>query len=130
MQLSSAFLFKFVKFCTVGFSGMMIDFGFTWLFKEKVKLNKYIANSCGFILAASSNYLLNRLWTFHSHNEAITREYTSFLIISVIGLALNNLFIYIFTEKLKFNFYISKIFAIGLVTIWNFGMNYIFTFTT
>jgi putative flippase GtrA len=107
---------------------MVIDFGTTWLLKEKLKVNKYIANSCGFIMAASSNYILNRVWTFESHRQQIFAEYLSFIGVSVVGLLLNNLIIYIFSDKLKWNFYLSKVLAIGTVTIWNFGMNFLFTF--
>ena len=127
-MIDEIFLWKFLKFCIVGFSGMIIDFGTTWLLKEKFKINKYIANSTGFILAASSNYLLNRLWTFHSYNPRIVTEYASFILISVIGLAINNLIIFLLNEKMKINFYLSKLFAIGVVTIWNFFMNYVITF--
>ena len=122
------FIWKFVKFCVVGFSGMVIDFGTTWLLKEKIKVNKYIANSTGFILAASSNYLFNRFWTFHSENPRIANEYMSFILISAVGLAINNLIIFLLNEKMKLNFYLSKLFAIGVVTIWNFFMNYMITF--
>jgi len=119
---------KFLKFCIIGFSGMLIDFGTTWLLKEKVKINKYIANSCGFTLAASSNYLWNRIWTFRSQNNHIGTEYLSFFAISLIGLGLNNLIVWILSDKLKWNFYLSKIVAVGIVTFWNFGMNFLFTF--
>jgi putative flippase GtrA len=108
---------------------MIIDFGTTWKLKEKVKINKYIANSCGFILAASSNYLWNRIWTFKSQNNQIGTEYLSFFAISLIGLGLNNFIIWILSDKLKWNFYLSKIVAIGIVTLWNFGMNFFFTFS-
>jgi putative flippase GtrA len=121
-------LLKLIKFLAVGFSGMLIDFGATWLLKEKLKQNKYIANSTGFILAASSNYLWNRLWTFESHDSHIAREYFSFILIAIIGLMLNNLVIYLLTDKLQWNFYLSKLIAIGVVTLWNFGMNFLFTF--
>jgi putative flippase GtrA len=124
----NVFIGKFIKFCVVGFSGMVIDFGTTWLLKEKLKVNKYIANSTGFILAASSNYLFNRFWTFHSENPRIATEYMSFILISGIGLAINNLIIFLLNEKIKLNFYLSKLFAIGVVTIWNFFMNYMITF--
>src|SRR5512133_3796661 len=107
-------LLKFIKFCLIGFSGMIIDFGTTWLLKEKAGINKYIANSTGFILAATSNYIWNRIWTFHSENQLIATEYLSFIIISLIGLALNNLIIYIFSDRMKFNFYLAKLFAIGV----------------
>lgn len=127
-MIDEIFIWKFLKFCIVGFSGMIIDFGTTWLLKEKVKINKYIANSTGFILAASSNYLFNRLWTFHSVNPRIAIEYGSFILISIVGLAINNLIIFLLNEKMKLNFYLSKLFAIGVVTVWNFLMNYVFTF--
>ena len=119
---------KFLKFCVVGFTGMIIDFGTTWLLKEKVKINKYAANSSGFILAASSNYMLNRIWTFKSIDPRIAEQYGMFVFISVIGLGINNLIIYILHGRLKYNFYFSKLFAIVIVTIWNFIMNMLITF--
>ena len=119
---------KFIKFCVVGFSGMIIDFGTTWGLKEKVKVNKYIANSTGFILAATSNYIWNRYWTFQSENSHVVTEYFSFIIISLIGLAINNFLIYLLSDKMKFNFYLSKLIAIGVVTVWNFVLNYLITF--
>jgi len=119
---------RFLKFCIIGFSGMAIDFGTTGLLKEKIKLNKYIANSCGFTLAASSNYFWNRVWTFQSQNNHIGTEYFTFFTISLIGLGLNNLIVWILSDKWKLNFYLSKIAAIAMVTFWNFGMNFFITF--
>ena len=121
-------IIKFLKFCVVGFSGMLIDFGTTWLLKEKARINKYIANSTGFILAATSNYIWNRIWTFGSKNEKIAVEYFSFILISVVGLGINNFVIYLLNDKFKLNFYLSKLIAIGVVTIWNFVMNFLITF--
>lgn len=121
-------IIKLLKFGIVGLSGTAIDFLFTWICKEKLKWNKFISNSIGFSIAATSNYILNRIWTFESNNPEVSREYLSFFFISSIGLALNNLFVFLFNEKLKFNFYLSKAFAITLVAIWNFIPNYLFTF--
>lgn len=119
---------KILKFGVVGFSGTVIDFFFTWLCKEKIGWNKFLSNSIGFVLAATSNYIFNRIWTFQSDNPEIGREYLLFFVISLIGLALNNLFLYLFHEKLKMNFYLAKVFATILVTIWNFTANYFITF--
>ena len=127
-MINRAIILKFLKFCVVGFSGMLVDFGFTWLCKEKFKWNKYVSNSIGFVLAATNNYIWNRWWTFQSDNANIPIEYGKFLVISVIGLGLNNLVIYLLHEKLKLNFYLAKLIAIGVVTVWNFTMNYRFTF--
>jgi putative flippase GtrA len=128
-MIDEMLLWKFLKFCMVGSSGMIIDFGTTWLLKEKARVNKYLANSTGFVLAATSNYILNRFWTFHSANRQVVTEYLCFIIISVFGLAINNFVVYILTERMKFNFYLSKLFAVGIVILWNFSMNYLFTFT-
>lgn len=119
---------KLIRFCVVGFSGMIVDFGTTWTLKEKVKANKYLANTTGFILAATSNYILNRIWTFKSQNEQVAIEFASFITISVVGLGINNLILFLLTDKLHWNFYVSKLCAIAVVTLWNFGLNYLVTF--
>ena len=128
VSITNLIFLEFIKFCATGFSGMIIDFGATWILKEKFRINKYAANSTGFILAATSNYLLNRLWTFHSENQQILTEYFSFMLISFAGLIINNLVIFLLHDKIKMNFYLSKLLAIGVVTLWNFIMNFLFTF--
>lgn len=120
---------QFIKFCVVGGTGVVVDFSITFLCKEKLKLNKYIANSLGFMAAASTNYLLNRWWTFHSRDPQVAQQYVQFVGISAIGLILNNIIIYLLNDKAHLNFYLSKLIAIGIVTLWNFFMNYYFTFT-
>ena len=122
------FILKFLKFGVVGILGMAVDFFITLLCKEKLQFNKYISNSIGFIIAASSNYFFNRVWTFQSTNNQIVKEYSSFLLISIFGLGLNNLIIYVVHEKMKFNFYLAKVIATGIVVLWNFFANYFFTF--
>ena len=120
---------KLLRYCLVGFFGMIIDFGTTWLLKENFKINKYVSNSAGFLLAATSNFFFNKIWTFHSVEHWNTNEYLLFFLFALIGLVLNNLVIYVLTGSFKLNFYISKGLAIVLVTFWNFIMNYIFTFS-
>nr|NQU90451.1 GtrA family protein [Bacteroidota bacterium] len=119
---------KFVKFGIVGFSGLFVDFGITWLTKEKIKVQKYMANAIGFCSAATTNYFFNRVWTFQSTNPEIAIEYSQFLVISLIGLGINTLILWLIVSKLKLNFYVSKFFAIMVVTIWNFFANLYFTF--
>lgn len=130
MQINQELITKFLMFSIVGASGVVVDFAVTWLFKEKVKIHKYVANSFGFITATVSNYLLNRYWTFYTQEaEAKFNEFSKFFFIALIGLAINNAILYFFHEKLKWNFYLSKLMAIGIVSIWNFSFNYLYTFT-
>jgi putative flippase GtrA len=126
-NLEALFL-KFLQFGLVGFSGMVLDFGLTYLAKEKLRWNKYLASSLGFVVACSSNYLLNRVWTFHSADPAMGWQFSKFFLVSLTGLLLHNALLYLLTDKLKQNFYLSKALAIGLVFFWNFGLNYLYTF--
>ena len=121
-------LMKFIRFGVVGFSGVFVDFGITFIGKELLKIQKYVANAIGFTVAASTNYVLNRVWTFHSHNPEIAMEYFKFIVISFIGLGINTLILWVLVSKFKQNFYLSKLFAIGVVTVWNFVANILYTF--
>lgn len=133
---------KFFKFCLVGFSGLFIDFSVTYIFKEKLKANKFLSNALGFMLGATNNYFINKLWTFHDNSTNYGVQYSQFLLVSLIGLGLNTLIIYLLSKpqnmhfsigkfqiKIKgINFYFAKFTASFLVAFWNFGANQYFTF--
>lgn len=126
--LSQSLFLKFLKFGVVGFSGVFVDFGITYLTKEKLRIPKYIANAIGFSTAATTNYFLNRIWTFKSTNPEVMVEFTEFFVISMVGLGINTLILWLLVSKFKMNFYVAKIFAIAVVTVWNFFANVLITF--
>lgn len=128
LVITEALIYKFLRFGVVGVSGTMLDFGITYMSKEVFKTSKYIANALGFVIAASSNYLLNRIWTFNSHNNQVAAEYTRFFLVAFIGLGINTLFIYLIHKYFKQNFYIAKAIATVITLFWNFGANYLYTF--
>ena len=128
IDITREFVLKFLKFGVVGLSGVFVNFGVTWFFKEICKLNKYLSNILGFICAATTNYLLNRWWTFQSNNPQVGTEYAKYFLISVVGLGIDTLTVYLIHNKLKWNFYLSKVFAIGAAMLWNFFGNLLFTF--
>ena len=119
---------QLLKFALVGITGMGLDFGTTFLLKEKAKINKFIANAAGFSIAVVNNFLLNKYWTFDSVNPIVTEQFVKFVIISIIGLGLNSLLLFILLKKIKGNFYLVKLAVIGLVFFWNFSANYLYTF--
>ena len=127
-EINEAFLLKLVKFGAVGMSGTLVDFGVTYLFREKVKINEYIANTLGFLSAASSNFILNRIWTFQSGDPDMTAQYFRFLLIAIVGVLFSNAIIYLLHGRFKWNFYLAKLISIGVVLFWNFFANYFFTF--
>lgn len=130
--LESLLPFRFlslVKFGFTGMSGLVIDFTVTWLLKDELHLNKFLANAAGFSAAVISNYVINRLWTFSERERTkVSKQFASFLMVSLIGLLLNSGFLYLFHEHFALNFYLSKAIAILLVFFWNFSANYFFVF--
>jgi len=122
------FLIKMAKFGVVGFIGMCVDFLVTWLLKEKMRINKYVANSIGFTCAVINNFYINLKWTFQVSGQNTNIFLIKFLLISIVGLGLNNMFVYLFNERLSLNFYVSKALAVLCVFAWNFSANNYFNF--
>ena len=123
-------IIKFLKFLVVGLSGMIIDFSITFICKEKLKLNKYVANSLGFSIAAVSNFYWNKQWTFDSSNSDFSTEFYWFMGISIISLFIYNSIVWIGINRMNINFYISKIIGIFFITFWNFFAHLLITFQT
>lgn len=124
---------KFVKFGLVGASGMVVHFAVLYFFREIVGLNDFVANTIGFITAATTNYFLNRWWTFRSQEKQVAVEYLKFILVSVIGLGINNGTLWLGSKLLPewnddWRFYVLWVFAVGVTTLWNFFGNMLFTF--
>lgn len=127
-MMSNELIWKFFKFGVVGFTGLLVDFGITWLLKERLRLNAYVASSTGFTCAVINNFLLNRIWTFENHDPEVAVQFGKFAVVSAVGLVLNNSIIYVLKERFGFNFYVAKLVATAVVLLWNFWANMQFTF--
>jgi dolichol-phosphate mannosyltransferase len=121
--------YRILRFGVVGLSGLFIDFSITYFLKEKVSINKYVANATGFTCAVISNFYLNKYWTFNSvGSQLITNQFFLFAIISVMGLCINSSVIMLLIKKMNVRFYLSKVIAVCIVFGWNFLMNTYITF--
>ena len=127
--LDQDFIYRILKFGTVGCFCFFIDFGLTYVFKEKLKFNKFTANTIGFLTSAVVNFTLNRMWTFESSSHDIEMQFVKFISIASFALILNSVIIYLLNVKIRFNFYISKLMAVFFVMFYNYSMNALFTFT-
>lgn len=121
-------IIQLFKFGIVGLSGLVIDFSITYFFKEQLHFDPYLANAFGFSFAVVNNYFLNKIWTFKNKEKAIVQQFAKFLLVAIIGLALNTFCIYLLHQQLHVPFYISKLIAIVLVFAWNYTINATLTF--
>jgi len=118
----------FLRFIAVGLTGVLINFLSTFVFKEIFGFYKYLANSSAYLLAISTNFVLNRVWTFHATEVIWVSQAIRFLPVALTALCINHIVVYFFHGYLKSNFYLSKIYAVGIVFGWNYIMHSSFTF--
>jgi putative flippase GtrA len=119
---------KFVKYSIIGVSGTLIDFS-TLIFQvEILKFNLYIAIIISFILAATSNHYFNRKYTFKTYLNNYIEEYKRFISVALFGVLINIIVIYFLVSILSIYYLFAKMLATGIVLLWNFFMNYHWTF--
>jgi putative flippase GtrA len=70
------------KFCAVGASGYVVNLGVYALLLNWANLHYVAAATCSFLVAASSNYTLNRLWTFRAQRGHVAIQGIRFLVVS------------------------------------------------
>ena len=85
------------------------------------------ASGLAFAVAVVNNYLLNRWWTFRS-SGTMGAEFLKFLVVSVAGLALNELVFWAFRAQLDLHVMLSQLLAIGCVLPFNFIVNKLWSF--
>ena len=112
-------LAQIMKFGVVGIVATVIDFGIMNLLHYGLGLNILIANTSGFIISLIFNYVASMKYVF-AHKEGMSRrrEFIIFVVLSVIGLALN--------AGLGLEANIAKICATALVMVYNFVTRKIF----
>lgn len=128
MIIDPIFFEKVIKFVVVGSSAFVIDFSCTYFFKEKMKVNKYVANTLAFVIAASYNFVLNRWWTWGVQDQQVVMQAFKFAGVMTTGLIITSGLIYIFSDRMKVNFYIAKLIGVSVAMVWNFTMNNFVTF--
>ena len=124
LLLHSGKMSKFVKFCLVGLSGVVVNLGLLYFFTT---YGLYYLFSGLIAIEASilTNFFLNRAWTFKKEAKNVGLIKALFLdhVTRSIGIIINMVCLYIFTEY--FNFYYIISMAIGIIfsTLWNFVGN-------
>lgn len=113
--------FQLIRYTFVGGIAFLVDFGTLAFLTEYFKVHYLISAIFGFTLGLIVNYILSISWVFNQRTvENKFLEVLLFSIIGVIGLGFNELFIWIFTDKVEIYYLYSKIITTVIVYIWNF----------
>ena len=132
IRRSVLFLSKAGRFFTVGASGIVVNYAASFLLSSLVPNIWYMhATLFGIILSITSNFLLNKIWTFEDRNFSprhFLRQYVLFLTLCALGAVIQLSLVYVFVEYSHITYAISLILAVCIASLSNFLLNKRITF--
>ena len=118
---------QIIKFGIVGGSAFVIDYGFMILFTEVFGINYLISSGISFTISVIYNYVLSVKWVFDvKKDDDRKHDFIVFIILSILGLLINQLIMWICVDKLDIFYMLSKIVATAVVMVYNFITRKIF----
>jgi dolichol-phosphate mannosyltransferase len=136
---SVLFISKASRFYTVGASGLLINYLVSFLLADNVANSvKSLSNTwylqatlVGIIISTTSNFFLNKIWTFEDRDLSVgktLKQYCSFAGISAVGATIQLLLLYLLVVDYGLQYRVSLIIAIAIASISNFLLNKKWTF--
>ena len=116
-----------MKFGVVGVIAFVIDYGILALLTEVFGVNYLVSATISFTASVVFNYVASMRYVF-THKEGMSRrrEFAIFVILSVIGLGINNFCMWAGVELFGIQYLVTKIGATAIVMVWNFVTRKIF----
>ena len=118
---------QFAKFGVVGVIAFVIDYGLMVLLTELFNVNYLISATISFAVSVIFNYVASMRYVF-THKEGLSRrrEFIIFVVLSVIGLLVNDALMWAGVDLFGISYLLVKIFATAVVMVWNFVTRKIF----
>lgn len=113
-------IIQLIKFGLVGVVATVIDLAVLMLLTEVVHMDVLVASALSFCASVVANYVLSMLFVFESRGESKLKEFLAFVGLSVGGLLINQLIMWLGTEVFSVYYLFAKVFAMVFVSIYNF----------
>ena len=114
------------RFGIVGFTAFLIDAGLLFILTEFCHIHYLISSIISFVVSLVYNYILSIFWVFDVQKKQTCKEVLLFIILSIIGLGLNQLIMYLGVDLLHIYYMFCKVLATIIVMIYNFITRKIF----
>ncbi len=112
---------QLLRFARVGTVAFFIDYGTMVLLTEVFGMPYLISTTVGFIVSVVFNYFASMRFVFtHKEEMSRKREFAIFLVLSGIGLGLNDILMFLGTSIVGIDYRITKVLATAVVTLYNF----------
>jgi putative flippase GtrA len=115
------------KFCVVGAVGYLINLA-VYDALLHTGLHYLVAATCSFLVAVTSNYTWNRLWTFREHRGHLGIQGMRFFLVSLAALGANLLVLHTLVAYGGLGRLLAQAIAIVFVTPLNFVGNKLWSF--
>lgn len=113
---------KIFRYAAVGGAAALIDFLLFVIFAKILGFNYLLVGAGGFIIATTVNYFLSIRFVFKSGVRFVFhKEISLVFLISLVGLGLNQLVLFLGIGILDWEMLFIKVCATGSVFFWNFG---------
>ncbi len=122
------FRIQFIRYCVSGSVATAVDFGLFLALTRLAGVYYVAANIVSFLCAVVVNYALNRKWTFKSTSKRVMRQFFSFGLIALGGVAINTTLLYVFVSRFQIWDIAAKALATVIVLFWNYFLNRHITF--
>ena len=117
---------QILKFGVVGGGAFLIDYSILYVLTEFVGIHYLVSSVISFIISLIFNYILSIYWVFDVTKKQTSKEIIIFVVLSVIGLGINQLIMYLGVDLLHIYYMINKLAATFIVMVWNFVTRKIF----
>jgi dolichol-phosphate mannosyltransferase len=118
---------RFLLYCLVGASGVVVNLGVLWLLKTQARMETNSSLVIAIGMSMLSNFVLNNLLTFSDRRKqglvALAMAFALFAIVSAAGAVINFSVTFLFTDRLQTNLYVADLVGIALSTVWNYSLN-------
>ena len=115
---------QFLKFGMVGALAFVIDYGVLMLLSQVVGWDPVISSVLSFVISLVFNYVASMRFVFERREDlSRRREFTIFVVLSVIGLLINSACMWAGTAAFgdgALSVTVTKVAATAVVAIWNF----------
>ena len=119
---------QLAKFGVVGLSGYVVNLVVYALLLKQAGVHYLLAATVSFLVAATNNYIWNRLWTFRHQRGHVAYQGLRFLIVAVLAYGANLLVLTGLVEVAGVDKIVAQAIAIVLVTPLNFIGNKLWSF--
>lgn len=119
-------ILQLIKFGAVGIIATLADVGVLVILKELLYVDVLLASAISFCFSVAVNYVLSMAFVFKSKDQNKIREFVIFLLLSIGGLCLNQIILWIGVKFTSTYYLIIKFLALLIVPIYNFITRKIF----